>query len=583
MRSRANIRTALAADMRLGAGNVLPMLAEHGADLQAPRVTFDVDVDGIAAWTPMSLGTLTRRVAARAAWFAGKGIGRRDPVAVYVASAADTFLNFFALNWLGAVPALMNGNMPVGVAAEYIRRLRGVGAVIDADHARLREHDIGVPVLGDAEETGTGNPSQAPPHFRHHGDDPVAITHSSGTTRMPAAIVHSHHSLFAAVRAVRLTEARPYGRVREMTALPAAHAAGIIVINQALCNGYEILCLSAQGRSAQGRSAQGRLAQGESAQAESAQGESAQGGPFRHSGGAILDAIERWRPTAVFGFAVTWSELARFDLSTRDLSSVRNWSSTGDCAHETHIRRLVAAGSHLVWTPDGRVSVPGSKFIDMLGSTEMGHGAFYVTHRLGSNRYGRCAGKPYPFAEVALLDVETGQEVPTGQVGQLGLRSPTLARGYWNDSASTFRTRLNGYYLTGDLMYRDEDGYYYQVDRVSDAVDLGGGNWLYTALSEERILTHCPDVRDCTVVATRDEDGTPVTDVLLMLADGADPRLDRSDRVRAALRVLVGDPPDPEAAARTLRRIEAVPDEEVVLGPTGKVRKFLMRQRIMAP
>jgi acyl-coenzyme A synthetase/AMP-(fatty) acid ligase len=526
--------------MRVGAGNVLLMLAEHGADPDTPRVTFDTEVDGIPAWTPLSLRTLTERVAARADWFARKGIGRRDPVAVFVTSAADVFLNFFALNWLGALPALMNGNMPIEVAAEYVRRLRGVGVIIDADHAGLREHDV--EILGDAAQTGTGDPGGAPGHFRHHGDDPVAITHSSGTTRLPTAVVHSHHGLFAAIRAVRLTEARPYGQVRELSALPAAHAAGIIVINQALCNGYEIACLSAQG------------------------------GPFERSGEAILAAIERWRPTGVFGFAVTWSELARFDLSKRDLSSVRNWSSTGDCAHEAHVRRLVAAGSHLAWTRDGVVSVPGSKFIDMLGSTEMGHSAFFITHRLGSDRYDRCVGKPYPFAEVALLDVDTGEEVPVGVVGQCGLKSPTLALGYWNDSVSTFRTRLNGYYLTGDLMYRDEDGYYYQVDRASDAIDLGDGNWLYTALSEERILARCPDVRDCTVLAVL-ENGEPVTDVLLILREGAEPELDRGDAVRAAL----GAP-----AARTLRRIEAVPDDGVIMGPTGKVRKFVMRQQVVA-
>jgi acyl-CoA synthetase (AMP-forming)/AMP-acid ligase II len=519
------------------------MLAEHGGDQDMPRVTFDVDVDGIPAWTPLSLRDLTERVAARADWYAGKGIGPRDPVAIFVTSAADVFLNFFALNWLGAIPALMNSNMPIEVAAEFIRRLRGVGVVIDADHAALVEHDLGTPILGDATETGTGDPTRAPAHHRHHGDDPVAITHSSGTTRTPTAVVHTHHSLFAAIRAVRLTEARPYGQVRELSALPPAHAAGIIVLNQALCNSYEILCLSAQG------------------------------GPFERSGEVVLDAIERWRPTGVFGFAVTWSELARHDLSTRDLDSVRNWSSTGDCAHEAHVRRLVAVGSHPTWTRDGVATVPGSKFIDMLGSTEMGHSAFFMTHRVDTDRYDRCVGEPYPFAEVALLDVTTGEEVPVGQVGQCGLRSPTLAAGYWNDSAATYRTRLNGYYLTGDLMYQDEDGLYYQVDRVSDAIDLGDGNWLYTALSEERILTHCPDVRDCTVIAAREDDGTPVTDVLLVPAAGADPEVDRGDGVRAALG---------EAASRTLRRIETVPDDEVVVGPTGKVRKFVMRQRILA-
>ncbi|SCF45215.1 Acyl-CoA synthetase (AMP-forming)/AMP-acid ligase II [Micromonospora matsumotoense] len=538
-----NFRATLAADMELGAGNVLLRLAEHGADPDMPRVTFDVDVDGIPAWTPLSLATLTARVAARADWFRRRGIGRRDPVAVYVTSAPDVFLNFLALNWLGAIPALMNGNMPIELAAEFIRRLRGVGVVIDADHAALREHDLGVPILGDAAETGTGDPDQAPPHYRHHPEDPVAITHSSGTTRVPAAIAHSHHGLFAAIRAVRLTESRPYGEVRELSVLPAAHTAGIITVNQALCNGYQLLYLSAQG------------------------------GPFARSAETIIDAIERWRPTGVFGFAVTWSELARYDLTTRDLSSVRNWFNTGDCAHESHVRRLVAVGSHPAYTRDGMVDVPGSKFVDMLGSTEMGHGAFRISHRLGSDRYDRCVGKPYPFAQIALLDVTTGQEVAEGEVGHVGLKSPTLAIGYWNDSVNTYRTRLNGYYLTGDLMYRDPEGNYHHVDRASDAVDLGDGNWLYTALSEERILKHCPDVRDCTVIAVQEADEGTVTEVLLLLAGDADPALDRADQVRAALGPVVGG---------TLRRVVTVPDDGVVMGPTGKVRKFLMRQRLLA-
>ncbi len=541
--SGSKLRAALAADTELGAGNVLLRLAEHGADMDMPRVTFDTDVDAIAAWTPLSLRTLTERVAARAQWFARHGIGRRDPVAVYVTSSADLFLNFFALTWLGAIPALMNGGMPIEIAAEYIRRLRGVGVIIDADHAEMASRDLGAPILGDAAETGTGDPSGAPAHFRHHPDDPVAITHSSGTTRMPAAVVHSHHSLFAAVRAVRLTEPTQSGPVREMSAFPQAHTAGIIIINEALCNGYELLCLSKQG------------------------------GAFARSGEVIIDAIERWRPTAVFGFAVTWAELARFDLTTRDVSSVRFWSNSGDCAHETHIRRLVAVGSHHVYGKDGVVSLPGSRFNDTLGSTEMGYGGFRISHRLGSEDYDRCVGKPFPFAEIILVDPQTGQQVPTGQVGQVAMKSPTLAIGYWNDSIATFRTRLNGYYLTGDLMYRDEAGNFYHVDRASDAVDLGDGNWLYTALSEERILKRCPDVRDCTVLAARGDDGRLVIDVLLLLAPGADPSLDRDDEVRAALG---------EVAVAVPRRIVTIPDDEIMVGPTGKVRKFLMREQLLA-
>jgi acyl-coenzyme A synthetase/AMP-(fatty) acid ligase len=248
------------------------------------------------------------------------------------------------------------------------------------------------------------------------------------------------------------------------------------------------------------------------------------------------------------------------------------WFNTGDCAHETHVRRLVAVGSHVTYTREGLVSVPGSRFIDGIGSTEMGYSGFRVSHHAGSDRYGRCVGKPHIFAEVALLDLDTGEEVPTGQVGHVGLKSPTLALGYWNDSVTTYRYRYRGYYLTGDLMYRDSQGYYYHVDRAADSVDLGGGHWLYTAMSEERILVRCPDVRDCTVVAGM-ADGKVVTDVLLLLDAKADPDADRTEAVREAL----GAP-----AAATLRRIVAVPDDDIVVGPTGKVRKFLMRQRHLA-
>jgi acyl-coenzyme A synthetase/AMP-(fatty) acid ligase len=535
-----DIRAALTADPDLGAGNALVKVIEHGAALDGPGITFDVEVDGHPGWEPLTLGMLRDRVAARASWLHSRGIGPRDPVAVYATSSADILLNFMALTWLGAIPALMNGGIPGDIAAGYIRRLRGTGVITDVAHRELLSgHDLGVPVH-DAAEAGTGDPGRAPAHYRHHADDPVAITHSSGTTRVPAAVVHSHSSLFAAIRRVHLEAAR--AAERTLCVMPAAHAAGIISTQLALCNRHEHLFLSAQG------------------------------GGHSRSGAGVLDAIERWRPTGVYGFAVTWSELARFDLAERDLSSVRMWFNTGDCAHEAHVRKLVAAGSQLAYSREkGAVLVPGSKFLDGIGSSEMGHSGFHVLHTSTSNRYGRCVGKPYDFAEIALFDLEDGTEVPVGKVGQVGMKSPTLAVGYWNDSVATYRTRHRGYYLTGDLMYRDDDGYYYHVDRLVDAVDLGDGNWLYTAMSEERVLARCPDVRDCTVIAGR-VDTAVVTDVFLLLAPGADAGADHSAAVREAL----GGP-----GAATLRRIVIVSDgdDDIVLGPTGKVRKFLMRQR----
>lgn len=537
------LRATLAADPDLGTGNVLDVLARHGADPAGPGVAFDTPVDDRPAGHPMSLGELSRRVAARAAALHAWGIGPRDPVAIYVTAAADCLLTFLALCRLGAIPALLNGNLPGDVAAEFLRRLRATGIVVDAHHRGLLDgRDLGAPILAEAADLGHGDPAQAPEHYRHHADDPVAITHSSGTTRMPAAVVHSHASLFAAIRPVYLSEARQRGGVRMLSVLPPAHAAGIIALNQALCNRQEALFLSAQG------------------------------GAAGAAGRNVLDAIERWRPTRVLGFAATWAELAHVDLSGRDLSSVQMWFNTGDCAHEAHIRPLVAAGSRPAFTREGPGTVPGSCFLDGLGSTETGHSVFAISHRPDTSRYGRCVGKPYPFVQVALLDLATGDEVPVGAVGHVGLRSPTLAPGYWNDSVATYRSRYRGWYLTGDLMYRDEDGYYYHVDRAVDAIDLGDGRWIYTALTEERILAACPGVVDCTVVAGRDG-GEVMVDVLLTLRPTAPAEADWPAVVRSA----VGSP-----VAEALRRVSVVPQGDIVFGPTGKVRKFLMRQRLAA-
>jgi len=527
-------RAQLAADTDLGAGNVLTTLVANGAGLDEPRLTFDTEADGHPAWEPLTTRQLDRLVRARAVALSSLGIGMRDPVAVCAPTAADTALTFLAAARLGAIPALINPLLSSEPMAEYIRRLGAVGILTDPAHqAELEQHDPGIPFLADVTALGGADPDAAPEPYAWYPADPVAITHSSGTTGLPKAVVHSHHSLFAAIR-YRLTLPRPQGTDRLLSAMPCPHAAGLIVVNLGLTFGGEVAMVS------------------------------------RQTGPGVLAAIERWRPHSVIGFSTTWPDLVKADLPSRDLSSVALWWNTGDCAHEAHIRRLIACGSREVVTRQGRQRVPGSVFVDGIGSSEMGHSHFVIAHSAETNRYNRCIGKPHGFAETAVLGPD-GRELPPGEVGELGTRAPTLSLGYWNDSARTYRTRVRGYFLTGDLVYRDEEGYYYHLDRKVDSVDLGDGNRLYTAASEERVLAACPDVLDCTVVAGRDGDGDEViTDILLQLEAGADPAADRTKAVRDAL--------DPAVAA-TLRQVLVVDEENIPLTPTGKVRKFLLRQR----
>ena len=527
-----SIRALLADDPRVGAGNVLTSRIALGLGLDDPLLTFDTPVDGRTAWQPFTLRDLDRAVRARAAALHALGVSRRDPVAVYTSDASDTVLAFLALARLGAIPALVNPNLEGERAARYIHRLNATGVLADAAHqATLTGHDTGTPLLPEITGLGAGDPDAAPDAYPYSADDPVAITHSSGTTGMPKAVVHSHQSLYAAIRH-RLTLPRAQGTERLLSALPAPHAATLIAVNLALSSHAQLALLSTQ------------------------------------SGATVLDAAERWQPGGVLGFASTWAELAHHDLTKRQLDTISVWWNTGDCAHEAHIRRLVAVGSRATVHRGVRSRVPGSVFVDGLGSTEMGHSHFFITHSPESDRYGRCVGRPHTFVDCAVLDPD-GEPLGPGQVGELGTRSPTLALGYWNDSATTYRTRVRGYFLTGDLMYRDEEGYYYHVDRAADSVELGDGQRLFTAMSEERVLAACPDVLDCTVVAARDGERV-VTDVLLRLHSGADPDADRAKEVTAALE---------PATAATVRRVLVVDERSIPLGPTGKVRKVLLRRR----
>ena len=196
----------------------------------------------------------------------------------------------------------------------------------------------------------------------------------------------------------------------------------------------------------------------------------------------------------------------------------------------------------------------------------MGHNGFHITHTIDSNQYGRCIGKPYEFAEAAVL-TQTGEELPPGKPGLLGFRSPTVSPGYWNDSVNTYRFRLNGWFLTGDLAYRDDTGHYFHLDRIPDAVAGFDGPQLFTSLSEERILAALPEVLDCTVIITPDH-GKYVADVLLELTSDAEP-IDRTAAVKSA----VG-----EEVAAIIRKVTVIGSDEVPVTVTGKVRKVALRE-----
>jgi acyl-CoA synthetase (AMP-forming)/AMP-acid ligase II len=116
----------------------------------------------------------------------------------------------------------------------------------------------------------------------------------------------------------------------------------------------------------------------------------------------------------------------------------------------------------------------------------------------------RSAGLPHKGTELKIVDPATGDELPTGQVGEILCRTGQNMKGYWGLGQATADTLLPGGWLrTGDAGYLDEDGYLYIHDRVKDMIISGGEN-IYPAEIENVLMGH-PAVADCAVIGVPDD------------------------------------------------------------------------------
>ncbi len=108
-------------------------------------------------------------------------------------------------------------------------------------------------------------------------------------------------------------------------------------------------------------------------------------------------------------------------------------------------------------------------------------------------------GVPLPGTEIRIVDMETGQrDMPDNELGELIVRGPQVMLGYWNNDEETAITMRDGWFYTGDICYRDSDGYHFVVDRKKDMVIVGGYN-VYPREVDEVLYEH-PLVAEAVVV-----------------------------------------------------------------------------------
>jgi 2-aminobenzoate-CoA ligase len=261
----------------------------------------------------------------------------------------------------------------------------------------------------------------------------------------------------------------------------------------------------------------------------------------------LLDAVSRFRATALFTAPTAYRALVPM-VASRDISSLRRCISAGEALPKA--------------TSDAWHAATGLRIIDGIGATEMIH--IFISAKGEDIRPG-ATGKPLPGYQACVLD-EQGRPLSRPNAGRLAVKGPSGCR--YLDDPRQLEYVQNGWNVTGDRYYIDEDGYFWFQARADDMIISGGYNIAGPEV-EAALLLH-PAVRECAVVGASDAQRGQIVKAFVVTNAGhvADESLARElqEHVKRAI-----------APYKYPRAVEFVP--ELPKTPTGKLQRYVLRQR----
>lgn len=273
--------------------------------------------------------------------------------------------------------------------------------------------------------------------------------------------------------------------------------------------------------------------------------------------GAVLRSIASCKVTHLL-LVPTMLQMLLDDPSfgDTDVSSLQSILYGAAPISESLLRRTLAA-------------LPGVSFVQGYGMTETTAISVVLEpkyHVLDGPRAGRLrsVGRATAHVQVRIVDPD-GKPVSAGTVGEITISGPSVMRGYWNQPELTAASIRDGWMMTGDAGYMDEDGFIYLVDRIKDMIISGGEN-IYSAEVENAIASH-PDVAFCAVVGRPDPSWGEAVHAYVWLKPQA--RSTQQDIIGHCRKLIAGYkcPKSVEIAAF-----------EVPLSAAGKIRKDVLRQ-----
>jgi fatty-acyl-CoA synthase len=233
-----------------------------------------------------------------------------------------------------------------------------------------------------------------------------------------------------------------------------------------------------------------------------------------------------------------------------------------DDADLSHIRIAVVAGGLAPVPLIRRYADRGVELEAHYGGTEMGPSVLALSPVDRAHMEAGSVGKPVQHTAVRLVDDE-GNDVPVGEPGEIWIKGPSVTPGYWGKDPAEYFT--DGWFRTGDVGRRDEEGFYFLVDRVKDMYKSGGEN-VYPA-EVERLLLEQPDIAEVAIIGVPDPKWGEVGLALVVAAPGATVTMETIDAAIAGRLARYKHP----------KRLVVV--GELPRNVTGKVSKVDLRKQ----
>lgn len=229
---------------------------------------------------------------------------------------------------------------------------------------------------------------------------------------------------------------------------------------------------------------------------------------LRFDAASAIDEIEKKGIVSLGGVPTTWiAILALPDIDKRDLSS---------------LDYVASGGAPLPVEVYSRVKqLTGLKLRGGWGMTETSPAGTNVPRGMPDDKLGTI-GIPLPGIDIKIVDVEDSNKVlGPGQSGEMAIKGANVTTGYWrkSDEENAANYTRDGYFLTGDIGYMDEDGWFFIVDRKKDLILSGGFN-VYPLTIENAIHQH-PNVLEAMVIGVPDAYRGESAKAFVMLNPGA--------------------------------------------------------------